>query len=274
MREPVRGMCIDWGVSIRGACGALRFDTSAFHDKSRRTDQAAVEGRIREICETPVRSGCRRVHILLRREGRVIKMKKTRRICTELGLRLRNRHPKRRGQAKLRDDRQEAVGPTDARAMDLVHDRLATGKKPRLLTVIDSHSRFCPATDPRFACRGGDGVQTPERVCARIGDPGTIRVDNGSESLSRDLDLRACANEVTPGFSRPGHPADTGFIEAFNSKRRTERLNAHRFMSLADARETMEDWRRDCNEVRPHSAIGCNVPIDTHPPDGVTSPAS
>ena len=112
MHELVRGMCIDWGASIRRACGALRFDTSTFHYKSRRTDQAAVERRIREICETRVRYGYRRVHVLLRREGWQVNIKKPRRIYNELGLQLRNKNPKRRVKAKLRDDRQEAVGPT------------------------------------------------------------------------------------------------------------------------------------------------------------------
>ena len=55
MREIVTGMCVDWGVSIRKACGAICFDTSTYHYKSRRTDQAAVERRIKEIAETRVR---------------------------------------------------------------------------------------------------------------------------------------------------------------------------------------------------------------------------
>lgn len=57
------------GVSIRRACGAIFFDTSSYHYKSRRTDQAAVERRIKEICETRVRYGYRRVHVFLRREA-------------------------------------------------------------------------------------------------------------------------------------------------------------------------------------------------------------
>lgn len=69
-------------------------------------------------------------------------------------------------------------------------------------------------------------------------------------------------------------PTDNGFIEAFNSRIRAECLNAHWFMSLADAREKLEDWRRHYNEDRPHSAIGYNVPIAMHYPDGVTSPSS
>jgi putative transposase len=51
----------------------------------------------------------------------------------------------------------------------------------------------CPATDPRFTYRGEDVVQTLERVCGLIGYPKTIRVDNGSEFISRDLDLWAYA---------------------------------------------------------------------------------
>lgn len=60
----------------------------------------------------------------------------------------------------------------------------------------------------------------------------------------------------------------------FNSKRRAECLNAHWFMSLADARDKLEDWRRHYNADRPHSAIGYNLPIAMHYPDGVTSPSS
>ena len=113
-----------------------------------------------------------------------------------------------------------------------------------------------------------------ERVCVKLGYPKTIRVDNGSEFISRDLDLWAYANDVTLDFSRSGKPTDNGFIEAFNSKVRTECLNAHWFMSLADACEKLDARRSDYNEVRPHSAIGYNVPIALHYPDGAASPSS
>jgi len=265
-------MLVDWGISIRRACAALSFERSTINYKSRRTVQAAVEKRIKEICETRVRYGYRRVHVLLRREGWTINMKKTRRIYNELGLQLRNKHPKRRVKAKLREDRKQAIGPNDVWAMDFVHDQLATGKKLRILTIVDTHSRYSPATDPRFSYRGEDVVQTLEKVCRRAGYPKTIRVDNGSEFVSRDLDLWAYANKVTLDFSRPGKPTDNGFIEAFNSKLRAECLNAHWFLTLEDAREKLENWRRHYNEDRPHSAIGYNVPIALHNPDGVISP--
>jgi putative transposase len=221
-----------------------------------------------------VRYGYRRVHTLLRREGFAINQKKTRRIYRELGLQLRNKTPKRRVKAKLRDDRRAATRPNETWAMDFVHDQLATGKKIRVLTVVDTFSRYVPVLDPRFSYRGEDVVRTLERVCARTGYPTTIRVDQGSEFISRDLDLWAYTNGVTLDFSRPGKPTDNAFIEEFNGRFRAECLNAHWFMSLADAQEKLEDWSRYYNEERPHGAIGQKTPVTLLNHDGVASPPS
>ena len=250
-----------WGVSIRRACGVIRLDTSSYHYRSRRPEQATLEARIREICETRVRYGYRRVHVLLRREGWLINQKKTRRIYNELGLQLRNKRPKRRVKAKLREDRRPARGVNETWAMDFVHDQLATGRRLRVLTIVDVFSRFAPVLDPRFSYRGEDVVATLDRVCAQIGTPKTIRVDQGSEFVSRDLDLWAYKHDVELDFSRPGKPTDNAFIEAFNGRFRAECLDAHWFLSLADARQKMEAWRRYYNEDRPHGAIGYKSPI-------------
>ena len=207
------GLCGEWGVSIRRACRILEFDTSTYHYKSCRREQAGLEARMRQICETRVRYGYRRVHVLLRREGWEINMTRTRRIYRELGLQLRSKTPRRRVKAKLRDDRRDAVAPNEIWAMDFVHDQLATGRKIRILTVVDTFSRYAPVLDPRFAYRGEDVVQTLERICRQTGYPKTIRVDQGSEFISRDLDLWAYAKGVTLDFSRPGKPTDTDVVE-------------------------------------------------------------
>jgi hypothetical protein len=81
--------------------------------------------------------------------------------------------------------------------------------------------------------------------------PKTIRVDQGSEFISRDLDLWAYQRGVELDFSRPGKPTDNAFIESFNGKFRSECLNAHWFLTLDDARLKMEEWRKDYNTVRP-----------------------
>ena len=59
----------EWQVSQRRACDALRFDRSSHRYQSRRSDPASLKMRIKEICETHVRYGYRRVYYVLRREG-------------------------------------------------------------------------------------------------------------------------------------------------------------------------------------------------------------
>lgn len=273
-RKLVDEMRGEWSVSIRRACQVLLVDTSTYHYKSRRSGQAVLEKRIKEICQMRVRFGYRRVHVLLRREGWRINQKKTRRIYRELGLQLRNKTPKRRVKAKLRDDRRDATRPNETWAMDFVHDQLATGRKIRVLTVVDTFSRYSPTIDPRFSYRGENVVQVLEKVCAEIGYPATIRVDQGTEFVSRDLDLWAYTRGVVLDFSRPGKPTDNAFIEAFNGRFRVECLNQHWFMSLEDARQKMEAWRRYYNEERPHGAIGQKAPITLLVRDGTPSQPS
>ena len=248
-------------MSIRRACSALRIDRSLYVYKSKRGGQADLKQRIRDICETRVRYGYRRVHVLLRRDGWAVNPKRIYRLYKEMGLQLRNKIPKRRVKAKLREERTNAIRVNETLAMDFVHDQLATGRKIRVLTIVDTFSRFSPAVDPRFSYRGEDVVLTLERICGSVGYPKTIRVDQGSEFISRDLDLWAYKKGVILDFSRPGKPTDNSFIESLNSKFRAECLNTHWFMSLDDARAKMGEWRRDYNEFRPHSAIGNKPPI-------------
>ena len=112
------GLCRERGVSIRRACDTLELDCATYRHRSRRPEQAPLESRIKEICETRVRCGARRVHVLSRREGRMISHNKTRRVCNELDMRLRNKTPKRRVKAKLREDRSVAVAANEPRAME------------------------------------------------------------------------------------------------------------------------------------------------------------
>jgi len=191
-----------------------------------------------------------------------VNAKRVYRLYREMGLQLRHKTPKRRVKAKLREDRRPATRSNETWAMDFVHDQLATGTKLRVLTIVDTFSRFSTAIEPRLNFRGADVVDALERVGRAVGLPAVIRVDQGSEFVSRDLDLWAYQRGVTLDFSRPGKPTDNAFIESFNGKFRAECLNAHWFMSLDDARRKCEAWRRDYNEERPHSAIGNKTPIE------------
>lgn len=111
-------------MTIRRACAALHFDRSTNHYQSRRTDPAFLKKRIKEICETHVRYGYRRVYYILRRDGCHVNLKKVYRLHRELGRQLRNKTPKRRVRAKLREDRAPAIRPNDVWAMDCLHDHV------------------------------------------------------------------------------------------------------------------------------------------------------
>ncbi len=250
----------------------LRTETSTYHYKGKRRSQAALVKRIKELAETRVRYGYRRIHVLLKREGWAVNAKRIYRLYKELGLQLRNKVPKRRVKAKLRDDRRPAVQANETWAMDFVHDQLATGRKIRVLTIGDTFTRFSPAIEPRFSFKAEDVVAVLERVGREHGLPQTIRVDQGTEFVSRDLDLWAYQRGVILDFSRPGKPTDNSFIESLNGKFRAECLNAHWFMSLDDARSKCEAWRKDYNEVRPHSAIGYKPPIALLKRSGANGP--
>jgi putative transposase len=115
--------------------------------------------------------------------------KKVHRVYSELGLQLRNKAPKRRVMAKLREGRSVAVAANENWAMDFVHDQLATGRKLRVLTIADTWSRFSPAVDPRSSYRAWDVVATLDRVCAEVGFPKSIRIDQGSGFIPRPRPL-------------------------------------------------------------------------------------
>jgi putative transposase len=267
-REVVDQVRATWQVSIRRACSVLRAERSSYHYKGKRRPQAVLMKRIKEIAETRVRYGYRRIHVLLRREGWRVNAKRVWRLYREMGLQLRNKTPKRRVQAKLREGRSGATAANEVWAMDFVHDQLFDGRKIRALTIVDTFTRLSPAIDVRQNYRGADVVATLERAAADAGLPKTIRVDNGPEFISKELDLWAFIRGVTLDFSRPGKPTDNAYIESFNGKFRTECLNTNWFLSLDEAREKCEAWRRDYNDVRPHSSIGGKTPRELHPPPG------
>jgi putative transposase len=136
---------------------------------------------------------------------------------------------------------------------------------------VDTFSRFSPAIVPRFSYRAEDVVATMERVCVATGFPKAIRVDQGSEFEPRPRSLGLCEGRH-PGPLTSQKTTDNAFIEAFDRRLRAECLNAHRFLTLADAREKLEDWRKDYNEDRPHGAIGNKPPVCLMTPAGASSP--
>jgi len=97
------------------------------------------------------------------------------------------------------------------------------------------------------------------QVVAERVAPGSITADNGSEFVSRAMEAWAYQYGVQLDFIRPGRPVENSYIE-FNGRLRDECLNVEVFFTLTDVREKLERWRKDNNQVRPHSALNDHSP--------------
>jgi putative transposase len=147
-------------------------------------------------------------------------------------------------------------------SMDFVSDALFDGRRLRALTVVDNYTRESLAIEVGQSLKGEDVVRVLDAVVAERGTPQTIKVDNGSEFISKAMDRWAYEHGVELDFSRPGTPTDNAKVESFNGRFRQECLNEHWFLSLDDARSKIADWRQYYNESRPHSALRWATPAE------------
>ena len=247
-------------MSERRACRVIGICRSSHRYRSQRRDDRALRMRILEIAETRVRYGYRRVHVVLRREGWRVNHKRTYRIYCEEGLNLRRKRPRRHVTGSRRMARPVAECLNAYWSMDFVIDSLFDGHRFRALTIVDNYSRECLAIEAGQSMTGAEVAAVIERLAKERGAPDRIQCDNESEFISRVLDKWAYENGVTMDFSRPGKPMDNAMIESFNGTFRDECLNVNWFLSMEDAREKIEKWRKDYNEFRPHSSLGDLTP--------------
>jgi putative transposase len=230
--------------------------------RSRARDARPLVARIKEIAATRVHYGYRRVHVLLRREGWRDNCKRVYRLYRAEGLSLRHCRPRRNKSARLRQPRQLVSTMNEIWSMDFVADALFDGRRLRALTIVDNYTRECLAIDVGASLKGEDVVTALTRIVAARGKPTTIKTDNGSEFISKAMDRWAYEYGVELDFSRPGKPTDNAKVESFKGGFRAECLNAHWFLSLADAQLKIEAWRQYYNEARPHSALAWSTPAE------------
>jgi putative transposase len=221
---------------------------------SRRLDDALLRGRLKELAQERPRFGYRRLGVLLRREGHLVNLKRVLRLYREEGLKLRAK--KRKRVASTQRVQPEATSGINQRwSMDFMSDTLSCGRRFRSLNIVDCHSREALCSEVDTSLTGQRVVRVLQRLGETRGLPQTIQVDNGPEFTGRDLDEWAFRNRVKLLFIEPGKPVQNAVIESFNGKMRDECLNQEWFCGLDEARDSIERWREDYNQFRPHSAL-------------------
>lgn len=247
------------GLSERKACLLVDISSSVYRYQPKPSNDDVMRQRLRELAEQRKRFGSPRLHILLKREGLVLNHKRTERLYREEGLVLRKKR-RRKGAAGARVVLPSPQKTNERWSMDFVTDSIVTGRRFRSLTIVDDYSRECPAIEVDTSLGGKRVVRVLEKLAESRGLPDAITTDNGPEFAGRALDEWAYRRGVKLNFIRPGKPIENAFVESFNGRFRDECLNTNWFMNLKHAREIIEDWRRDYNEVRPHSSLKGSTP--------------
>lgn len=257
-REATAHLCSVHGVSQRRACRAIGVDRALVRYRSRRADDHAVRQRLRELASTRRRFGWLRVQ--LSREGVHMNHKRLRRLYAEERLQVRRRIGRKRA-AVTRVPLAPAQGPNQRWSMDFVHDALSDGRRFRILAVVDDYTweNMCLVADTSLP--GTRMIRELEAVIARRGLPRQCVSDNGPEFNSLSMLGWAQGRGLDWHYIDPGKPQQNAFIESFNGRLRDEFLNETLFTTLAQARVELEEWRRDYNTERPHSALGNLTPI-------------
>ena len=152
------------------------------------------------------------------------------------------------------------AGPNERWSMDFVHDQLAGGRRFRIFNLVDDYSRECIAQIVDVPISGQRVARCLNELMRERGKPNHIVCDNGTEFTSKAMFFWGRDNRVKLNFIQPGKPTQNAFVESFNGKFRDTCLNQHWFRSLEEARGMIEDWRKDYNEVRPHSSLGYQPP--------------
>jgi putative transposase len=216
---------------------------------------------MKELADKRKRFGCRRLHLMLKREGLVINKKRTERIYREEKLKIRVRRRKKLA-AQARVELPKAERPNQFWAMDFLQDALHNGRRFRALSIIDTFTKECFWIEVDTSIGGKRVTQVLTRISSVHGLPAQIVVDNGPEFISNALDAWAYERGIKLQFIRPGKPVDNCYMESFNGRFRDECLNENWFMSLDHARKTIEDWRIDYMQERPHSSLGDMTPAE------------
>ncbi len=248
-------------ITIKRCCELVDLSRTAWYRPPRDSAQnRALRGRIRQLAHERPAFGSPRLTILLRREFGAVNHKRVERLYAEESLQL-PRRPKRRRRGVSRPlPRVEPTAPGQRASMDFMHDVLADGRRIRLFTLVDDYSRECLAITVDTSLSGQRVSRILEALRQADRLPGTLVCDNGTEFTSKAMLKWSLEKGIKLNFIEPGKPTQNAYIESFNGKFRHECLRQHWFASLHEAREVVESWRRDYNQVRPHSSLQYRTP--------------
>ena len=243
-------------LSERRACSLVGLSRDSYRNPPQPDQLTRDLGeRIVDIAHVRRRFGYRRIHDLLRSEFPGVNHKRVYRLYKNANLAVRRRKKVKRPPNE-RVPLQIARKVNDVWSMDFVSDSLSNGRRIKCLTVADDFSHECVDIAVDFGISGQYVTRLLDQAAIFRGYPVAVRTDNGPEFTSRAFLAWTTLHGIRHILIQPGRPMQNGYIESFNGKFRDECLNEQWFQSLPQARDCIAEWRKDYNEVRPHSSLG------------------
>jgi putative transposase len=242
----------------RQACKLMAMDRTSYRYQPRPDHNAELRNELVAVARQKPRYGYRRLHALLERRGCKASPQRVWRLYSKEHLAVRRLKRKR-----LVRPAPQGVLLTRANqewAIDFVADGLATGRGLRMLTVVDSFTRECPAIEVDTGLSSRRVTRVLDWIIGRRGRPEVIRCDNGPEFTSRHFLVWCEERGIRLLHIQPGRPMQNGHVESFNGRFRDECLNHNWFTTLADAKAKIERWRMEYNGERPHSSLAYRTP--------------
>jgi len=231
-------------------------------EKVIKTDEEPLKERIVALACDYGRYGYRRVTALLKNEGWRVNHKRVERLWRQEGLKVPRKQPKRR-RLWLNDGSCIRLRPMYGNhvwSYDFVSERTTDGKPIRMLNIIDEYTRECLAINIGRQIKASDVLYHLSELFVLRGAPDYLRSDNGSEFTSQMVREWLQRLGVKTLFIEPGSPWENGYIESFNGKLRDELLNGEIFDTILEAKVITEQWRKQYNTIRPHSALAYRPP--------------
>jgi transposase InsO family protein len=251
------GLC-----SRRRACRYLQLARSTFHYRGRPATPAQehLRKRLLELSMEHPRYGYRRIAALLRREGWRVGKRHIQRLRRQAGLRVppTKRKVVRRGVSTGLPT--TATHRNHVWTWDFIADATVRGGALKLLTILDEYTRECHVLWADRALKAKDVLHWLQQAIGKHGAPKYLRSDNGSEFIAKIVQRWLKENHIQTIYIEPASPWQNGFVESFHGRFRDECLNREELWTLTEARVVVSDYRRQYNELRPHSRLGYESP--------------
>jgi putative transposase len=246
-------MVAEHDVSVRQACRAVRLARSAFYAPRRPRDDRPIVAAIQRYVEDNPTQGFDKLYPALRAEG----FGKCRLYRVYRALRLNiKRRGKRRLPARVKMPLVIPAEPNEVWSADFMADALWSGRRFRTFNVMDDYNREVLRIEIDTNLPARRVVRALDELVELRGRPAALRMDNGPELISEELEKWARRHGVERRFIQPGRPMQNGLVERLNRTYRQEVLNCYVFETLGEVRQMTAEWITRYNEIRPHESLG------------------